>query len=305
MSENYSHLMWTASPWTTWIEINGPSHLRFVQGLCSNDVVSLEVGHGCEAFIPTFQGKILAHGFFWKSADRIEFAGLGNQAPDLLPHLQKYALIEDVEVVDRNDQGNAIMLWGVEVDALLREVLGAEAVCGELEHGQATWEGAWLHLSRPSVMNVASVEIRGERAEAFGAWLSENGVKEVGIEAFQQGRIARRFPWHGIDITVDNLAQEANRDAQAISFKKGCYLGQETVARIDALGHVNKKMVAIRMSRVVERLPQPIVVDGKEVGQITSAAEVGGQIVGLAMLRRSHNTPGTQIECEVGTVEVL
>src|SRR5690606_21538967 len=101
MSDLSCQLLWTTSPWTTWIEISGPSHLRFVQGLCSNDVVMLEAGHGCEAFVPTVQGKILAHGYLWKTNDQIEFAGLGNQSPGLLPHLQKYGLIEDVEIVER------------------------------------------------------------------------------------------------------------------------------------------------------------------------------------------------------------
>lgn len=305
MSDHSSQLSWTASPWTTWIEINGPSHLRFVQGLCSNDVVALEVEQGCEAFIPTVQGKILAHGYLWKSTDRIEFMGLGNQAPDLMAHLQKYALIEDVEVTDQSDQSNAILVWGEGLVACLREMLGEEVIGGGLTQGEALWEGNSLRLYFPKALNVEAVEIRGKQAEMFADRLSQHGVAEVGVDVFDQARIVHRFPWHGIDITAEHLAQEANRDDQAISFKKGCYLGQETIARIDALGHVNKKLVAVQLPCDVPHLPQPIMVEGKEIGQITSAAEVDGKFVGLAMIRRSHNAPGTRIECEMGTIEVI
>ncbi|PQO38564.1 YgfZ/GcvT domain-containing protein [Blastopirellula marina] len=305
MPDQCAQLSWTASPWTTWIEITGPSHLRFVQGLCSNDVVALEVGQGCEAFIPTVQGKILAHGYLWKSSDRIEFMGLGNQAPDLMAHLQKYALIEDVEVTDQGDHSKAILVWGEGLIVCLQTLLGGEAVMGSLTQGNVAWEGHSLRLSFPTALNVDAVEIRGEQAEAFAAQLSQRGAAEVGVDAFDQARIAHRFPCHGIDITAEHLAQEANRDDQAISFKKGCYLGQETIARIDALGHVNKKLVAVQLPCEVSHLPQPITVEGKEIGQITSAANLDGKFVGLAMIRRSHNAPGTRIESELGTIEVI
>ena len=81
-----------------------------------------------------------------------------------------------------------------------------------------------------------------------------------------------------LGIGAEHLAQEVNRDDQAISFKKGCYLGQETVARIDAMGHVNKKLVAVRWldDLVPSELPAAIVVDGKEVGRLTSIVNIDG-----------------------------
>lgn len=305
MSDHCAQLSWTASPFLTWIEISGPSHLRFIQGLCTNDVVLLESGSGCEAFFPTVQGKILAHGFVYKSDDRLEFLGLGDQSLGLLPHLQKYSMIEDVEVSDRSTQENAIFVWGEGLEACLQELLGSEVTLGTSQHGTITWEGATLRLFRTSVVGKPSVEIRGEQAEAFGTRLSECGATSVGIEVFQRDRIVNRFPWHGVDISAEHLAQEANRDDLAISFKKGCYLGQETIARIDALGHVNKKLVAVQLPKQVEELPLAIKVEEKEVGQVVSAAELDGQTRGLAMIRRSHNAAGTKIECELGTIEVL
>jgi hypothetical protein len=93
------------------------------------------------------------------------------------------------------------------------------------------------------------------------------------------------------------LPQEASIDARAISFKKGCYLGQETVARLDALGQVQKRLVQLVFESVPNiELPYTIEADGKEVGRLTSlaATEQGG--VGLAMVRRGHFAVGTWLD---------
>ena len=304
MSDRSVKLTWARSPWTCWITISGPSHLRFIQGLCSNDVVSLAAGQGIEAYVPTVQGKILGHGYFWKSDDRLEFAGLGDQAAALLSHLQKYAMIEDVEVTDQSDAADAVFVWGDAVESFLGETFGDASVASG-EHIEATYQGEPVHLFRFPALNVDAVELRGPGVAALVAKLPELGATESTSEAWNAVRVVSRWPQHGIDISADHLAQEVNRDDQAISFKKGCYLGQETVARIDAMGHVNKKLVAVKVDRSVESLPQAIEVDGKDVGRITSLAEVDGQHVGLAMIRRSHNASGTRIESGWGTVEVL
>ncbi|PQO47063.1 YgfZ/GcvT domain-containing protein [Blastopirellula marina] len=304
MSDHSVKLSWIRSPWTCWITISGPSHLRFIQGLCSNDVVSLAVGRGVEAYVPTVQGKVLGHGFFWKSDDRLEFAGLGDQADALLSHLQKYAMIEDVEVTEQSESDDTLFLWGDAVEAFIRETFGDTDVASG-EHVEASYEGEPVHLFRFSNLSVDAVAIRGPGVSSLVAKLPEREVTEANSEAWDAVRVAGRFPLHGVDITAEHLAQEVNRDDQAISFTKGCYLGQETVARIDAMGHVNKKLVTVKVDRPVESLPQPIEVDGKQIGQITSLVEVDGQQVGLAMIRRSHNAAGTSIASAWGTVDVL
>ena len=86
-------------------------------------------------------------------------------------------------------------------------------------------------------------------------------------------RLEAGVPLFGQDITDDNLPQEIGRDKLAISFTKGCYLGQETVARIDALGHVNRQLVGLRFEGgTVPPAGTKLVADGKEVGHVTIAA---------------------------------
>lgn len=84
-------------------------------------------------------------------------------------------------------------------------------------------------------------------------------------------RLETGFPWFPVDVNEDNLPQEVARDEQAISFNKGCYLGQETVARLDAMGHVNRMLTGIKIDDAsLPVVGAEITSDGQVVGKITS-----------------------------------
>jgi folate-binding protein YgfZ len=129
----------------------------------------------------------------------------------------------------------------------------------------------------------------------------------VGREAFEAARIEAGFPMFGHDITENNLPQEVSRNGRAISFTKGCYLGQETVARIDALGHVNKTLVGLRY--LVSQVPKvgATILNGDEpVGTVTSATWSPKHEAPMALgyIRRGFNTPGTRLASHIGPTEV-
>jgi folate-binding protein YgfZ len=142
--------------------------------------------------------------------------------------------------------------------------------------------------------------ISTKREELASLWelLVDAGVTPAGGQAFHALRIEAGYPLHGIDIGSDNLAQEAGRSQQAISFTKGCYLGQEPIARLDALGHVNRQVSRLRLE-TASKLDEESTVwaDQKQVGRITSAVHVPGEeySVALGMLRISHASPGTEL----------
>ena len=121
---------------------------------------------------------------------------------------------------------------------------------------------------------------------------------------FHALRIQAGFPLYGIDITEDNLAQEVARTKQAINFQKGCYLGQEPIARIDALGHVNRELRTIKLEAALAPAPGSVVKDpqGKAIGHVTSYAMRPDDHVpiALAYIRHEHLHPGTEIlvHCE-------
>jgi folate-binding protein YgfZ len=127
--------------------------------------------------------------------------------------------------------------------------------------------------------------------------------------AWETLRIKNFWPWYGVDIDERNLPQEIGIDARAISFNKGCYLGQETVARLDALGQVQKKLALVELrtdSGWKFSGPTELMLSGKSIGTVTSASpsdtiENGrGLWIGLAMLRRAHMEPGSQFATDDG-----
>ena len=309
MNTTAPRLACSESPWSTWIEVRGPSRVRFLQGLCSNDVEKLPVGQGCEAFFPTVQGKVLAHVVVLKHEEAVVLAGLGDQTAALMPHLEKYGMIEDVTIRDRSRESSAWLLWGENAESWIGQHLEPPPGIDLLDHGRAAWDGLELRVFRTPLFAQAHWELRvtAEASAELAARLAALEITRQSFEMLEGLRVASGFPRHGVDISADHLAQEVNRDQQAISFRKGCYLGQETVARIDALGHVNKKLVQVRLGDDWQgsEFPQAVVLEGKEIGQITSLCESPGERLGLAMIRRSHNRVGTRIISESGSLEVI
>jgi folate-binding protein YgfZ len=119
--------------------------------------------------------------------------------------------------------------------------------------------------------------------------------------------VLNRYPWFGVDFDETNLPQELDRDARTIDFKKGCYLGQETIARLDAMGQVQKKLMLWKFP--ADKLPQPgteIKQGEKLVGQVTSATYDFQQETSLAlvMTRRSHFAEGATAETDLGIATV-
>jgi folate-binding protein YgfZ len=134
------------------------------------------------------------------------------------------------------------------------------------------------------------------------------GAEMCQMETLDIVRVEAGFPFYGRDITEENLPQEVHRNERAISFTKGCYLGQETVARIDALGHVNRTLAGLRWD-VAEIPPtgQELIVAGRVVGQITSAvwSPRYDSPLSLAYLRQGQNQPGLRLDTTIGTAEVV
>jgi tRNA-modifying protein YgfZ len=128
--------------------------------------------------------------------------------------------------------------------------------------------------------------------------LVEQGASEVDADAYEALRIEAGVPRQGYDIDESTIAQEAYLDRDAVSFTKGCFVGQELVCRIDTRGHVNRQLRRLRADAPVAR-GAPVEVDGKPVGTVTSSAGT----VALAMLRREV-AAGSLVLVRAGAGEV-
>jgi tRNA-modifying protein YgfZ len=119
-------------------------------------------------------------------------------------------------------------------------------------------------------------------------------------EEFSALRVASGFPWYGIDLDEHTLPLEGRQDA-AISMDKGCYMGQETVSRLVRVGHVNRRLVALRFPAAAPAAGAPLTRDGKATGKVTSVADGRG----LGMVRLEDETAGTMLDAGGVSAEVV
>jgi folate-binding protein YgfZ len=159
-----------------------------------------------------------------------------------------------------------------------------------------------------TVPNCYLLQVRKNDTDAVIIALKKAGGVICGQDALESPRLEAGFPIFGLDITPDNLPQEIARDTKAISFTKGCYLGQETVARIDAIGHVNRLMVGTKFpGDAIPVCGTELLSAGQKVGEVTSAAwspRLQAPLA-LAIVRRTYAKPGNELETKYGPAVVV
>jgi tRNA-modifying protein YgfZ len=281
------------------LDVTGPDRAKFLHNLTTNEVKRLAAGRGCEAFVTSPQGKTLGFVQLLAREDRILLRTDPGGLEHVLPHFQKYGLFDDVAWDDASGSTFEFHVNGAAAGDLIGR-LGADLPPeGDLDHRATTVAGAGVLVVRESPAGRPGLTLIGPRdaAAAVADALREAGADGRDAATFEALRIAAGTPVFGRDITPENLPQEVGRDARAISFVKGCYLGQETVARIDALGHVNKLLRGLRFAPdVLPPAGAALEAGGKAVGVVTSAARAGdGRAIGLGFVRLQAGGAGAEL----------
>jgi tRNA-modifying protein YgfZ len=282
------------------LEVAGPDRAKFLHNLVTSDVKRMAEGTGSEAFVTSPQGKTLAYVTILATDRAILLRTEPESLEGMLPHLRKYGVFDDVTIDDVSAATFEYHLAGPSV---------AEALAGQgydslpdkpLGHVAVTMAGVEVRFIRESPTGRPGLTMVGpiEAAGSVKSLLANDGLSEVDGSDFEILRIEAGTPVSGRDVTPNHLPQEVGRDAQAINFVKGCYLGQETVARLDALGHVNKILKGLKVEGNV--VPPPgasLMFEGKSVGTVTSSAWSPGwrAPVALAYVRLAQAEPGTRL----------
>ncbi len=294
----------------TLIEIGGEDRARFLHNLCTNEIRKLSPGAGCETFLTNVQGKILAHVLVFSGPDSLILETVPGEAEKILAHLDRYLIREKVTLTDRSLDWSEWLLAGPRAESLLAGLIGGACPQEVWASRQSQIDGREVWLRRVDIAGPLGflLDCRRADSERMGEVLVRAGTRRVGSAAFEARRIEAGFPWYGPDISDKNLPQELARDDRAISFTKGCYLGQETVARIDALGHVNQTLVGVRFDNQAA-VPSglDLTAAGVVVGHVTSAASSPrlAAPLALAYVRRGSNLPGTRLDSVLGSAEVV
>lgn len=296
-------------PGRTQLELTGQDRASFLHNFCTNHIKGLAVGQGCEAFITSIKGRILGHVLVFAGPERLLVETVPGQGADLVAHLDKYIITEDVQLADKSGEWGQLYLSGAQSETVLQVALSLTSLPSGRNPAQINvGDGVLRKFSFGSAPGWSLVGPRAWVAQCRSLLLA-SGATTGTEQQFEQLRIEAGFPHYGVDLSEANLAQEANRTARAISFQKGCYLGQEPIARIDALGHVNRALCGV-ITTGPASIPAGAEVftaaDATEpAGQLTSAAvwPITGQTVGLGMLRRELAVDGKS--CWIGPERAL
>ncbi len=294
------------------IRLTGKDRHRLLHSFCTAEIKQLRDGAITEAFILNDKGKVLWHGLVWSLPDALLLCGHGNFGERIRAHLDQYVIREDVQIEDLSKSCVSFFVAGSDSQRKLMQAVGE--LLGEYGFELPSQnEAIALKLQNDisdDTLVVANCEIAGwgyfllvdpSLTETIEKLLNGCGLQACSVETLEWVRIESRIPRYGKDIDESNLPQEVNRDGKAISFNKGCYLGQETVARIDALGHVNQILIGFKInSEAVPAVGTTFVDNGKNIGRMTSIILTPDGIIGLGYIRRQFAVEGTVLEFDGG-----
>jgi folate-binding protein YgfZ len=267
------------------LELTGTDRVRFLQGMVTADVAALAPGQGARAAMLTPKGRVVADMLVLAESDRFLITTEPALRVSLRETLERYIVMDDAALADVTDATRELGVYGADARARVMPLAARLRAC-EAPLG--------VHLMGPPS------EVSAARAR-----LIAGGARELDAAAAEVLRVEHGITKYGAEISTDVLPLEAGLD-QAISHTKGCYIGQEPVARVTTRGHVNKRIVGLRCARLPhpgDRVAGP---DRPDAGTVTSVAESPrAGALALAFLHRSLWEPGTTVTVGQGiTAEV-
>jgi folate-binding protein YgfZ len=288
--------------------LTGADRARFLHGQVTNDIKRLRTGEGCYTAITTAKGKMESDLNIYALADELLLDFEPGLTEKISQRLDKYIVADDVQVVDVTPHYGLLTVQGPKAHAVVealqifkespaqpfQSVKISDATLGEIylmNQPRLGERGFDLFVPTNSLGAVADKLIAAAKSV---------GGRACGWNAFEIARIEAGLPRFGVDMDESNLPLECGIEARAVSYNKGCYIGQEVINRIHSIGHVNKELRGLRLANDLQTLPakgDKLFQDGKEVGYVTSAVKSAALNANIALgyVRREANAPGTKL----------
>jgi folate-binding protein YgfZ len=301
------------------LQVGGKNSVQFLNGLISNDVKSLKPGEGVLAAFPTVHGKLLALSRIYKLSEYLLLELDEINREKIFKNLSRFVPAGDFFVTDVSDQFALFSLQGPRTMELIEALTGQTADDKQYKISERQIGGTQVFIAShdrcgetgfdifaPAEFSQKVLETIQERGVIFGA-------RRVGAEAFEIARIEAGVPREGVDAGENYIILESELDS-AVSYTKGCYLGQEIIARIHWRGEPAKRLRGLLID--ADQAPQPGAElfndEGKKVGEITSGARSFAldRFIALGYVHRYHLTPGTEFVlkrngAELGRAELV
>lgn len=290
------------------VRVAGKNRLDLLHRMTSQDLKSLRAGEGRTAVLLTDKGRVVDHLAVYALEEELRILSARDDASPSLAHLKRYTIRDDFRSEDRTAATALLRVLGPRAAEAL-EAAGAGGA-GELAgaglaiRALSGAEELLLSIDGPCARNLA-LWVPAERAAGWRARLLERGaaagLREVGPEAYEAVRVESGHPAWGAELGDEVNPLEAGL-ASSIHWNKGCYIGQEVIARLDTYQKVQRHLVGLRLP-AGSPLPAPragVRVDGEPVGWVTSAvlSPALGEPIALAYVKTKHAAEGTGVSVE-------
>ncbi|MEX2220804.1 MAG: glycine cleavage T C-terminal barrel domain-containing protein [Candidatus Rokuibacteriota bacterium] len=289
------------------VSVTGRDRLAFLQGMLTNDVKGLGPGQGAPAAFLDAHGKVTALLVVYAATDRVLIELPASLTEKTLQTLDRY-LISEKAYFEAVDEAFAILsLQGPAARGLLEGLAASGLDLPPYAHVEATIAGAPVRMVNRAEGPGAGFHcwVPAEHAASVRSAFEAAGAVAAGAETLDVLRVEAGQPWYPQDVDDSVIMPETRLDP-LVSYTKGCYIGQEVVARVKYRGHVNRALSGLVIDG--ERIPEQgahVTAAGKEVGRVTSAVRsiALGRPIALAYVRREHFEPGTAVTVADGSGE--
>jgi glycine cleavage system T protein len=293
------------------IEVSGSEAVQFLNGLITNDVKALETGAWMRAAFPNVQGRLISEARILRLTDnRFLFDTEAATHGRVLKTLERFTLAGDFHVTDLTSEMALVSVQGTRAAEIIEATFGK--IAAQAERGRVhteQWNNQSLHVIRATHTAEDGFDLFVSASVAVSLWdaLTASGALPVGFDALNILRIEAGVPHYGVDMDETNVVLEVVAD-EAVSFTKGCYIGQEIIARIHWRGHVAKKLTGLSLDEQGEIKSGDKIrtMDGKELGRITSVTFSPrlNRLVALGYVKYDYLAPETMVCVHSGETEL-
>ncbi|MEL7372274.1 MAG: glycine cleavage T C-terminal barrel domain-containing protein [Myxococcota bacterium] len=284
---------WLARPEVYTLVLTGEDRVRFLNGMVTTDVAKLAPGQGQLSIKATPKGRVegMLRVRCLSSALHIEVEEVSAQA--VADGLAKMIIMDDVQMSDGTSDRAVFSVVGPMAAEKLSG-LGLELPAAA--HGFATTGAVTVIQDEGLGPRGFQLHVSSSEAAAWSAKFTEAGLTEVSMAAFDVLRVEQGVPRDGVDVDNDTIPMEARLEP-AVDFSKGCFVGQEVIARAHNLGGVKHKLVGLQFEGGVPMVGAKLTADadGKDTGEVTSAvmSPTLERPIGLGYVRIAHEAVGT------------
>lgn len=291
------------------VALKGEDRVRFLQGMVTNDVERLKPGEGTYATLLSALGHILADARIYCAGDRFLIDTDADLRDKVIKILDDHTFMDQVEL-----EPLALLtlaFQGPLSRPLLEKTLHIDLpAMSEFDHFATNYAGFPIRVVRASSTGEEGYEVWVAAKGVMGVWGAACGqaptynMLSCGSDALETLRIEAGIPRYGDDLDEETLPLEAGL-SNALSFTKGCYVGQEVVERTRSRGHVNWKLVGVLVDATTAPRPgEKLLSEGKDVGEITSAcvSPTLAKTIAFAYVRREVSEPGAKLALGSGPV---